>query len=440
MPYASYPGHFAKDELSALVDGWFDTTAAVYRAAPWDLDVGPRRALFATLDGDGLEDGALLPLGPGDGPPGFALLAGPDDLEAWLALEAAGGAPRDAPGFARLELTFGPAVDAHPDVRSELERGDRGLGDAVPSVWGVDDGGEVHPGYLEDLMDLEAVAAAFATALGGPPEDGGLLDAWRADEPATLTGRAGAGENEVVLSTRPLAAEMRLPASGLVDALRKLEARNDGELFDGRERRTIEHRLGRRFLRAPEAAGLADGAHHWENLTRWAASHLGRTIASLDADGVEEVVFDLVPRKLSADPDFVRPFVECLRAFYRWLGREYALPQADECLRVLEAPGAIERLEGLMADDANFDMAKATVMAARAEGIDPMTPEGSARMRAWMDERLAAAGMLADPDWRDPWDDSPREKPPLDPEVKRKRDAKRKAGRKAARKARKRNR
>ena len=440
MPYASHARHFAEERLPALVDGWFDAAAAVHRAAPWDLGIDPRRPLFATLGSQGMEDAALHPLGPEGGPPGFALLAGPDDLEAWLALEAAGGAPRGAPGFFRLELTFGPAADAHPDVRSELERGDRGLGDAVPSVWRVDDGGAVHPGNVDDLMIVEAVTAALGAALEAPPGDDGLLEPWRAGEMATRTVEAGAAGIEVVLSTRPLAAEMSLPAGDLIDALRELEERDDGWLADGPGRHVIEHRLGRRFLHSPEAAGLADGAGEWQTLARWAASHLGRTIATLDADGVEEVVFDLVPRKLSADPDFARPFVECLRAFYRWLGREYALPQADECLRTLETPDAIERLEGLMADDANFDPAKAMVMAARAEGIDPATPGGAARMQAWMNERLGAPGAPAGLDWRDPWDDAPRARPPLDPEAKRKRDAKRKAGRKAARKARKRNR
>ena len=448
MPYASHPIHFSADHLPAAIDGWFDAMAAVHRTAPWEAGTDPRRPLFATLGSQDIRDAVIHPLGragpEGDGaeaPPGIALLAGPDDHEAWLQLEASGGSPRDTPGFARVELTFGPPADAHPDVRLELEKGDRGLGDAVPSVWSIDATGAVRPGSVDDLMIMEAVAAALGEALEASPADGGLLDAWRAGEPATRTARAGGEDIEVELSTRPLIPEIALPPGALLDALREVDEADDGWLVESRARNVIEHRLDRRFMRSPEAADLSDGtSSHWLTLAEWAATSVGATIASLDAAGLDEVVFDIVPRKVSADVDYARPFIECLRAFYRWLGREYAHAGAPECLAVLEAPDAVERLEALMADDTGFDPAKAMVMTARAAGIDPSTPEGMREMQAMMMERFERLRAPTDFDERDPFDDAPRPKPPLDPAVKAKRDAKRKAGRKAARKARKRSR
>lgn len=96
MPYRSHARFFDEEHLPAAVDAWFDAMAALHRAAPWDAGVDPRRPLYATLGSQDIDDVVLHPLGRADGPPGLAWLSGPDDLEAWLALETAGGAPRPA--------------------------------------------------------------------------------------------------------------------------------------------------------------------------------------------------------------------------------------------------------------------------------------------------------------------------------------------------------
>ena len=239
MPYASHAIHFTEDHLPVAIDGWFDAMAAVHRTAPWDAGTDPRRPLFATLGSQDIRDAVIHPLGRADpegdradAPPGIALLMGPDDHEAWLGLEASGGSPRGAPGFPRLELTFGPPADAHPDVRLELDKGDRGLGDAVPSVWSIDGTGAVRPGTVDDLIIMEAVAAALGAALEASPADGGLLDAWRAGRNATRTTEAGGEDIEVELSTEPLLPELALPPSALLDALREVDETDDGRLVE----------------------------------------------------------------------------------------------------------------------------------------------------------------------------------------------------------------
>ena len=91
-----------------------------------------------------------------------------------------------------------------------------------------------------------------------------------------------------------------------------------------------------------------------------------------------------------------------------------------------------------MSDKRNFDPAKAMVMEARANGIDPTTPEGVLRMQAMVNARIENSRLLQT--GFDPFGEIPRKAVKLDPAVKSKRDAKRKVGRKAARKARKKNR
>ena len=438
MPYASYPLHFSDAMLPAAVDGWFNSMTALDRMAPWNGESNSVFPLFVTIGSQDIRDAVLHPLALNSGRRGFALFAGPDDYEAWLALEAMGGAPEDSPTFSRLELTFGSQAEAHPAVKLELERHERDLGDAVPSVWSFDDTGKSRPGNVDDLIIFESVAAAVAWTPEAASQGIESVASVQVSEPVIRTVDAGAVNMEVELSASPLGAEEALPADSLLDALRALDTADDGWLSESRERYAIQYRLGRRFARSPEASDLVDGTWYWNTLAQWAASHIGNTVASLDANGLDEVVFDIVPRKVSADVDYARPFIECVRAFYRWLEREYALPQAPACLAMLNAPDSVERLEALMGDSANFDPAKAMVMQARAMGIDPSTPEGARQMHAAYNAQLdntrsSFAGF-------DPFYDTPSPAPALDPVARRKRDAKRKTGRKAARKARKKNR
>lgn|GEM_PF-3378045 len=420
------------------VSDWINSVAALNRAAPWEPEKAPPKPLFVSLGSQNIQDAVLQPLGRDGGRRGIALIAGPDDHEAWLALEASGGSPEYAPGFPRLELTFGSLDEAHPHVKAVLEDDDRGTRDAVPSVRTFDSDGEAEPGTLDDMIITESVAAALASVLDASSDDNELLDAWQANEPASRAARSGNDAIEVELSTRPLTSEAALTPGELLDALRDL-GDDDGWLAESRTRYALEYRLDRRFARSPEASGL-QGTWYWQTFAQFAASHIGQTIATLDADGLDEVVFDIVPRKVSADVDYSRPFIDCLSALYRWLGREYALPQATSCLALLDAPDAVQRLEGLMGDSANFDPAKAMVMQARAAGIDPSTPEGAMQMREMFSlprEPMPPHGAF---DSAFLSDEASDRQPPLDPVVKRKRDAKRKSNRKAARKARKKNR
>lgn len=439
MPYSSYPLHFSDDMLPAVVDGWFKAMTGLYRIAPWHEESNSVFPVYVTIGSQDVRDAVLHPLAPNNGRRGFALFSGPDDYQAWIALEATGDVPEDSLTFPRLELRFGSLAEAQPAVQLELERHERNLGDAVPSVWSFHGTGESRPGDVDDLRIFEAVAAAVAWAPETTSDGTDSFTVGQANEPVMRTVDAGGGDMEIELSTNPLSAEAALPAGSLLDALRALDAVDDGWLLESRERSALEYRLSRCFMRSPEALELTEGPWYWQTFSRWAASHIGSTVASLDAHGLDEVVFDIVPRKLSADVDYARPFIECLRAFYRWLEREYALPQAQACLAILNAPGSVEQLEALMGDSANFDPAKAMVMEARTRGIDPSTPEGMRQMQAEHNARLEN---IMQPSFAgiDPFYDTPRNAPALDPVVKRKQEAKRRNNRKAARKARKKNR
>jgi hypothetical protein len=132
---------------------------------------------------------------------------------------------------------------------------------------------------------------------------------------------------------------------------------------------------GQELVRQGGTIGWAD------TLMDLGIGHLGVTPAVMTPEELKEVLFELFPRKVSAEPGCGQEIVTELRAFWKFLQREYGLPNAAACLRVLTTATA-RRLEQEMQNPANFGLAKAFVMQGLASGFDMSTSEG---MQAWAD-------------------------------------------------------
>ena len=100
------------------------------------------------------------------------------------------------------------------------------------------------------------------------------------------------------------------------------------------------------------------------------------------APELDEILFELVPRKVSVAASAAGEIVAECQAFFAFLKRELSLRQADACLRVLGA-GAVKKLEAALSDPRNFGMAKSLVMAGADAGFDVSSQEG---VEAWMRE------------------------------------------------------
>jgi hypothetical protein len=136
------------------------------------------------------------------------------------------------------------------------------------------------------------------------------------------------------------------------------------------------------FADSPEGQELVrqGGTIGWaDSLMELGIGYLAVTPATMTPDEMKEVLFELFPRKVSAGPGCGQEIVTELRAFWKFLQREYGLENAGACLRALTTATA-HRLEREMQDPANFGLAKAFVMQGQAFGFDMTSPEG---LQAW---------------------------------------------------------
>jgi hypothetical protein len=142
-------------------------------------------------------------------------------------------------------------------------------------------------------------------------------------------------------------------------------------------------RLMEQFVASPEAQELLEqwSALGWaEAFMDYGMGYLGVTPAQMTPEDVSTVLFELFPRKVSAAPGSAHEIVPELRAFWQFLGRAFALPNAAACVRLLDNKAA-RRLEREMATPANFGLAKGFFIQGVARGFDLSTQEG---LDAWM--------------------------------------------------------
>ncbi len=147
---------------------------------------------------------------------------------------------------------------------------------------------------------------------------------------------------------------------------------------DERQAELYERELVRLFEQSAEGEAVrAQGfGSTWVGyLVHYGLSHLGVSPATMNAVEMDEIVFQLLPNKVSCDSSVAPAVVAELRAFFRFAEREFGFTRAAECLAVLDE-SCEERLAQEFEDPANWGMAKSMVMAGKQAGFDMTTEAG----------------------------------------------------------------
>jgi hypothetical protein len=208
--------------------------------------------------------------------------------------------------------------------------------------------------------------------------------------------------------------------------------------------------LAEEFANSPEAAPVREeyGLGWAGSLMQYAADYLGVTPPEMAVRDFREVVFEIIPRKVSTEPASAGAIVAELRAFWQFLQRAYQLPNAAGILSALQGDAAA-RLERELADPANYGMAKSFFMMGQQLGFDMTTQEGLDAFMHHYNSRLAGGmgpgspGGLPGPPplgFAGGLGDLPEDDYSLPPEQTPKQRAERRKKHKAQRQARKRNR
>ena len=349
------------------VAAFFRAAAALYRATPWEFIPRDRYIFSLTIEAFDLRDAVLSVVGESGEAFGVLVARSMEDFDAFLDAE---GHSDHLPMFS---ISFEPADEMGPDLQKEIAVHQWEVADAKFYPWlTVTEAGARRSLTHRDLALAEAVATALTKLVG---EKAAMKKALSGSEQIA---RSYAVSTEQGLVEVKLAFPFSKPQvhTGVLASLQALE---DADRLGEDTYEVLCKALLAEFNLAPESQ-TAEPTGACGQLFDFAADHIGVSVASLSARELHEIVFEIIPRKLSANPSIAEGFIAELRAFYAFLKRVYALQQADACLRVLSGDAA-ERLAEELGNPDSFGMAKSIVAMGAKAGFDVGSEEG---LRAWM--------------------------------------------------------
>jgi hypothetical protein len=381
--------YLAPDIGEEAMAAFFQAAAGLFRAKPWDTVPDDQSLFSVTIEALDMREAVMSVIGQMGQSHGLVFFRGMDDFDAYLDAAAAieeGRPPRMPPHFA---LNFDRGADVSKALRKEVAKHRWKLAgpNAYPSVIAVDEDLVARPPTALELRIVEAIALAMPKVLAGG--HGALDAAFHGGEPVTRTVAVDTSAGAVDVTIR--APYERRPGRPTFDVLADLfDLDQDEDGIDPERREELEETLVEAYLASPEARS-GPGIKACRLVMDLAADYLGMTIATLGPRDLREILFEIVPRKVSVDASEARALIEQTRAFYTFLKRAYGLEQADACLRELGA-NAVKRLEEALSRPSNFGMAKSIFMAGAEAGFDMKSQEGiEAFMRAMEGKPLPAS-------------------------------------------------
>lgn len=337
---------YLHDATPATVRSFFAAAAAFCRAAPWEVLPSNRAALGVHCGALHLQEAVVSVLGQGGSHRGILLFANADYFDDYLdaAIEVNQGATYRVPPHG--SLVFERGADLPLELRKEVIRHGWEVSNAHAYPWAdfVDADLLNRPATEDELVAFEAILRAITklvadpdvvrAAFGGGAPLMDTLTVHTARGPVALTLYAPHEAEDPPRVANPLAS-----LAGLAD------------VGDPDQRLPLEDQLIEELLESPEGKRVRDPVLPCQVLMDLAASAHGLTIAHLGPKELEDLVFNVVPRNIVAPASMADPLLRAWRAMYRFLGRQYGLPQADGCLKVLSR-NARKRLEAALAEQA----------------------------------------------------------------------------------------
>ncbi len=366
------------DITPEMMASFFHSAATLFRARPWAHIPANRNVFSLTIEQLGLREAALVVIGQMGESLGFILFASLDDYALFHEAASALEREEDAKLPHHFALNFERGADLSPALRKEVSthRWEVAGPEAYPWPVVVDPDLVARPPTAKEVTISEAICLSLPQLL---PQTKALDAAWNGEGPpvsSSVKVSTYAGDLEVSLRA-PYEQVIERPPFDLMADLFELGMQE--EEVDSDARAELEDELLARFEDSPEAQSLAE-VWFAPLLMDYAANHFNATIATLDAHELREIVFGIVPRKVSIEAAAASGIITELRAFYAFLKREFGLKQADACLRELGSD-AVKKLVAGLSNKSNFGMAKSLFMGGAEAGFDMRSQKG---IDAWM--------------------------------------------------------
>ena len=152
---------------------------------------------------------------------------------------------------------------------------------------------------------------------------------------------------------------------------------DDNGYFLEEEAQKYQDTLVKRFANSEEGRAFLKGQEvDWADLfLDVVIRRLGMMLQYVYTDVMREIFYDVIPATVVVDPKEASTVIEELKAFFQFLKREFSLPNADACLKVLNQKNLLKRFTDALNDPSNYSPTKIILMQMVDEGVD-ITDQG----------------------------------------------------------------
>jgi len=357
----------AEDEIAAF----FDAAARLYKFAPWKHVPHDECLLCVSIPSLAIRNAVLTVIG--QLAQNFAVIIHAsiqDYCQFHIATDRiSDGLEAEVPP--QIALSFEEGAQVSTAIRKEVAEHGWTVASAqgYPVLFTPDKDNHLRPLMARDIAVFEALSRVLPAVLKDRYK---LIQAWNGKNVYHREVSATSiGETVTVEMTAPYPFALGFSAEDSSDTLMielaLLAHSADDPDFD--KHAVLCEALEDLFNNSPEGKKMPAGPSIVTLLLQFSLLFQSTTIAVLQAGSLAEIIFEIVPRKVSMPVSEAKTIIIQCRLFYHFLKRHYALPQADACLEIL-TDDAIYRLEASLADSSDFDHQLPT---AKGKAVDSRT-------------------------------------------------------------------
>lgn len=365
------------------IGDFFDAAAQLYRAKPWSKVPHDQSLISVSIDALGVSQAPLSVIGQMGEHFGIVLFDQLADHERYTMIGDAIDRGLEANFPPHSFLSFDPAKELEDILRKEISsHGWQVAGTkAYPLLMAPAEDRTMRPISPRDLTLFNAIAQALTSALSTTE----FIDAHYGG-PSTKfeqTVSTDSGAIKVVLeSPYPYVTVMR--ENGATDSLfaELLNLERTQEDMDWDQHDRLSTQLQAAYKASPEAKAIKTGASISTLLFDFSFNYLNCTVATLGPAKLEEILYEIIPRKVMMPASEAPAMIEDAQAFFSFLKRCYQSGSADECLGVLSDDAASKMAEA-MNNPHMFGMSKSALSEGtgfpfNSSGFPPELPGPSA--------------------------------------------------------------
>ena len=340
----------------SVTAAFFDAAALLYKARPWIQIPDEQRLLSLTIDEFGINNSVITVIGQAGMSFGVLLFDNLTDYETYTFIANEGNSDRFDELPSHRALNFNAADELEPNQRKEIMENGWPVADhtAYPELFLPVDGQMARHPNARDLHLFETVCHALIGLFEQPTL---MTQSWQSGKhvrlPQSVSTHQGNVETVIQLPALPDGKTL-----DTLNALDKLALIDRSDFTDADERfHVLMDEIEATYRQSPEFRACKDAGASFSLISDLAFNYLETTVATFLPADLEEVLYELVPRKVMINASGADAIINDGAAFFRFLKREYGMRHADMHLEKLNRT-AKNKLRDALNDSGKFGLAK----------------------------------------------------------------------------------